>query len=368
MLNSLDKIFRGKVVLLTGHTGFKGTWLTIWLNQLGAKVVGVSDLIPTIPSHFESSKISDKIVDQRLDIRNYKNLESVLLQTQPDYVFHLAAQPIVRLSYQETLLTWETNTLGTINLLESLKKLDNKCIAIFITSDKCYDNKEWVWGYKETDSLGGIDPYSGSKGAAELAIRSYSKSFFNEGISNIKIGIGRAGNVIGGGDWANDRIVPDCVRAWSNDNVVQLRNPNATRPWQHVLEPLSGYLNLALALDNGEIESGEAFNFGPPSSQNHSVLDLVKQMSLHWDKVKWEDLSSPENQLYESSLLKLNCDKALHLLNWRSVWNFSTTVQKTTEWYQKYYDNSQNSIIDFSILQINEYCNNAYNNNLKWSF
>lgn len=328
----------GKAVLITGHTGFKGSWLTAWLKQLGARVTGIALDPPTASSHFLAARMSEGMVDLRMDIRDRKAIEEVMCSTQPDFVFHLAAQPLVRRSYADPCETYETNVIGTLNVLEGLRKLDKPCVAVLVTSDKCYDNVEWVWGYRETDALGGPDPYSASKGAAELVIRSHVKSFFPAATTKVRIGVGRAGNVVGGGDWADDRIVPDCVRAWSDGKAVDLRNPRATRPWQHVLEPLSGYLALAAALHERPELHGEPFNFGPPAHQNHTVLELVQGMSSHWDKVRWQDVSGSHDGPYESGLLKLNCDKALHYLKWQAVLGFAETVRLTAEWYRAYYE------------------------------
>ena len=264
VLKSMSKlsIFRGSKVLVTGHTGFKGSWMSLWLNQLGAEVHGISIDLASEPSHFTVANIASWINDHRIDIRDAQSLKALVEKIQPDFVFHLAAQALVRPAYTNPTDTWQINTMGTINLLESLRSLKNPCAAVLITSDKCYDNVEWAWGYRETDILGGPDPYSASKGAAELAIRSYVRSFFpSDGL--VQIGVGRAGNVIGGGDWAADRIVPDCMRAWSRSETVQIRNPMATRPWQHVLEPLSGYLNLAVALKDNEKLHGELLQLWP---------------------------------------------------------------------------------------------------------
>ena len=351
---SFPDIFKNRSVLVTGHTGFKGSWLATWLLQMGANVIGVALNPPSKPSHFEVAGLTEVLLeDHRLNIQDGKSLKRLVSQMQPDFVFHLAAQSLVRQSYYDPLGTYQTNTIGTINLLEALRLLENSCIAILITSDKSYNNLEWVWGYRETDALGGPDPYSASKGAAELVIRSHVKSFLpKEG--PVRVSVGRAGNVIGGGDWAADRIVPDCVRSWSNGNSVQLRNPHSTRPWQHVLEPLSGYLTLASELFERPDLHGEPFNFGPPAHQNHTVLELVQEMSKYWDKVKWEEYYSSDDHPYESGLLKLNCDKALHHLQWQAVLNFEETVKLTTEWYQSYYNDPKN-IHDCTISQINEY-------------
>jgi CDP-glucose 4,6-dehydratase len=333
----LRNSFNAKTVLVTGHTGFKGAWLTAWLKQLGAKVVGIALDPPSEPAHFTVAKIADGMTDLRIDIRSQAALADAVVSAQPDFVFHLAAQALVRRSYDDPIETWQTNVLGTLHLLEALRKLDKPCAAVMITSDKCYDNVEWVWGYRETDAMGGPDPYSASKGAAELAIRSHIKSYFPKATSKVRIASARAGNVIGGGDWAADRIVPDCVRAWSVNNDVKLRNPHSTRPWQHVLEPLSGYLSLAIALAQRPELHNEPFNFGPPAQQNHSVLELVQQMALHWDQVRWHDVSQSAGGPYESGLLKLNCDKALHHLRWHAVMGFEDTVRMTSEWYRAYY-------------------------------
>jgi CDP-glucose 4,6-dehydratase len=357
--------FRDKTVLITGHTGFKGSWLVAWLNNLGAKVVGVALDPSTDPCHYTAAHLNEDIKDHRIDVRDAKKIAEVIVDAKPDFVFHLAAQALVRRSYDDPGETWETNVMGTLNVLEALRKLANECTAVMITSDKCYDNVEWVWGYRENDALGGPDPYSASKGAAELVIKSHVKSFFPKGKSKVRIASARAGNVIGGGDWSVDRIVPDCVKAWSEGKVVELRNPHATRPWQHVLEPLSGYLALATELSLNPDLHGEAFNFGPQAQQNKSVLELVKSMANTWDKVKWEDVSGTTKGPYESGLLKLNCDKALHLLNWHAVMDFEQTVKFTTEWYRNYY-NDKASITDFTNSQINSYREVATNKGMPW--
>tara|TARA_B110000259_G_scaffold187801_1_gene243400 strand:+ start:1492 stop:2589 length:1098 start_codon:yes stop_codon:yes gene_type:complete len=364
-LNFLSE-FKGKTVVITGHTGFKGVWLASWLNSLGAKVIGISLDPYTEPSHFKESKLNNYIRDLRIDVRNKAEIEKAISEAEPDYIFHLAAQALVRQSYEDPLETWEVNVLGTLNILEAIRNVSNPCAVVMITSDKCYDNVEWVWGYRETDPMGGPDPYSASKGAAELAIRSHIKSFFPQNNSKVRIASARAGNVIGGGDWSEDRIIPDCVKAWSQDDIVKLRNPHSTRPWQHVLEPLSGYLSLAVALKKDPYFHGQSFNFGPQSQQNHSVLDLVKQMSTYWDKVRWEDISVNETGPYESGLLKLNCDKALHFLNWHAVMEFQDTVKMTAEWYGAYYEKSSD-IMELTNSQINKYISIAKKQGLKWA-
>lgn len=360
------KTFSGKTVIVTGHTGFKGSWLSIWLKLLGANVVGIALDPPTSPSHFNAAHLHEGITDHRVDIRDGKKIDQIIKEANPDFVFHLAAQPLVRESYKNPVESYEVNLMGTVHVLDSLRGLDKLCSAVFITSDKCYDNVEWTWGYRENDRLGGPDPYSASKGATEIAIRSYVKSYFPS-TGKVRIGVGRAGNVIGGGDWAVDRIVPDCVRAWSRNEIVELRNPMATRPWQHVLEPLSGYINLGAELYKSASLNGEPFNFGPPASQNHTVLELVKQMSRHWEQVRWEDVSENTKGPYESGLLKLNCDKALHYLNWHAVMDFEKTVQMTAEWYKAYYANENSSILNVTRAQINEYMELARQKNIQWA-
>lgn len=363
---TLENTFRGRTVLITGHTGFKGSWLTAWLVQLGAKVVGIALAPPTEPTHFAAAHMADAITDLRIDLRDGVAIERAMVAARPDFVFHLAAQSLVRRSYADPIETWQTNVLGTLHVLEALRKFDHSCAAVMITSDKCYDNVEWVWGYRETDAMGGADPYSASKGTAELAIRSHIKSYFPKASSKVRIASARAGNVIGGGDWAADRIVPDCVRAWSANEAVELRNPHSTRPWQHVLEPLSGYLSLAKAMSERPEMHGEPFNFGPQAQQNHSVLELVQKMAQHWDRVRWQDVSQSAAGPYESGLLKLNCDKALHYLNWQAVMGFEDTVRLTAEWYRAYYQ-KPTQIADTTNTQIAAYTAIAKQHGMAWA-
>jgi len=350
-----EDIFKDKVVLVTGHTGFKGSWLSIWLTQLGAKVAGISEGEISNPSNFTASRVPEVVSDYRFDIRDINKLKATIQELQPDFVFHLAAQALVRPSYQDPLGTMMTNAMGSANVLEALRDLDKEVVAIMITSDKAYDNAEWVWGYRETDRLGGKDPYSASKGMAELVIRSYVESFFKQTDSNVRIGITRAGNVIGGGDWGVDRIIPDCVRAWSDGRVLNIRNPQATRPWQHVLEPLSGYLLLASDLTLHDINHGEAYNFGPNSDQSHSVSSLIDEMAKSWCGGKWKDISEFNSQTQEARLLKLNCDKALGCLGWRPVLDFEQTVMMTADWYKNYYQDQNQSMYSFTTGQIESY-------------
>ena len=358
--------YEGKTVLITGHTGFKGTWLSLWLKKLGANISGISIDIPSNPSHFVAANLSDQIDDHRVDVQDGEAVKRIIQKVQPDFVFHLAAQALVRPSYENPVETMMTNTIGSVNILEALRGLDKPVTAVMITSDKAYDNVEWVWGYRETDRLGGKDPYSASKGMAELAIRSYVDSFFSASNSNVRVAVTRAGNVIGGGDWAIDRIVPDCMSSWSNNEVVDIRSPDAT-PWQHVLEPISGYLTLGVQLSTNRKLHGEAYNFGPPAHQNHSVRELIDDMSNYWDSVRWNDISSSKKHLHEAGLLKLNCDKALFDLQWQPTLEFQETVEMTVEWYKRYYQEKNNSMFDFTIDQISEYNELAKKRKLKWA-
>ncbi|MBT5633879.1 MAG: CDP-glucose 4,6-dehydratase [Nitrospina sp.] len=360
-------IYKNKTVLITGHTGFKGSWLSVWLSSIGANVVGLSLNIPTTPSNFEASEVNKVLVDHRVDVRDSIKLREVIQESQPDFVFHLAAQALVRPSYESPLETIATNALGSANLLDALRILSKPVVAVMITSDKAYDNIEWVWGYRETDRLGGKDPYSASKGMAELAIHTFVESFFKVPESTVRVGITRAGNVIGGGDWAVDRVVPDCMTAWSQNEVVDIRSPDSTRPWQHVLEPLSGYLTLGAELTKKTEIHGEAYNFGPPAHQNHSVRELINEMTKYWDNIRWNDISKNREHLHEAGLLKLNCDKALFDLNWQPTLHFSETVRMTVEWYKNYYQNIDSSMFNFTAEQINEYTLFAKARHMKWA-
>ncbi len=362
------EVYKNKKVIITGHTGFKGAWLTTWLVKLGANVVGISKDIPTQPSMFEELQLEEKIKHYICDIRDLDRLSHIITSEEPDFVFHLAAQPIVSISYSDPIETISSNVIGTTNVLESLKRLNHKCIAIIITSDKAYDNVEQVWGYKENDMMGGKDIYSGSKGAAELIIKSYFFSFFNKPECNVRLAIGRAGNVIGGGDWAKDRIVVDCMIAWSKGEKVEIRSPQATRPWQHVLEPLSGYLSLGADLYKTDDLNGEGFNFGPRSEQNRKVKDLLDDLSKYWGVKKFEDACSITNNIpfHEAGLLKLNCDKALFYLKWQAVLDYQDTIRITSEWYYSFYKKEEN-LYKITENQIDFYQNKALSKVLKWT-
>ena len=333
-----NNAFRGRTVFVTGHTGFKGSWLTAWLLKLGAKVVGFSRDVPTEPSLYEALGQLEGHTDIRGDVRNLDHLRKVLLESKPDFVFHIAAQAIVSESYVNPIETFSTNVMGTANVLEAIRTVDWPCSVVVITSDKAYDNVEWAWGYREVDALGGKDIYSGSKGAAELVYKSYFESFLKS-MPNVRSAVARAGNVIGGGDWAKDRIVADVFRAWDSNEPVELRCPAATRPWQHVLEPLSGYLLLASLLASRDDLNGEAFNFGPKAEQSRTVLELVEDLRVHWpsDAVDKFVTVTDELPFHEASLLKLNCDKALMYLTWTSVLEYCETVKLVGEWYSTYF-------------------------------
>lgn len=367
-----NKVFAGKKVLITGNTGFKGAWLTIWLKQLGALVTGISKDIPTQPSLFGELLLAKKIDHHFADINDLAAMKSLVDKVQPDFLFHLAAQPIVSTSYADPLETLHTNIIGTANILESLKTVKHRCCAVMITSDKCYDNVEWLWGYRESDALGGKDPYSASKGGAELVIKTYYHSYFNKPDSMIRLASVRAGNVIGGGDWATSRIVPDCVRAWASDLPVAVRSPKSTRPWQHVLEPLSGYLRVAqqLSLEHTTAAiAGEAFNFGPSADQNYTVLELLEAISQFWTRERKGDIFEiyKQQEFHEAGLLKLNCDKALAMLHWKPTLDFMQTAAFTGNWYNEYYNRANSDMYAFTEMQINTYSAIAKEKMISWT-
>lgn len=352
----LHDIYRDKRVLVTGHTGFKGSWLSTWLLNLEAHVAGYSLNIPTNPSNFTALDLENKMEHITGDVRDLKHLKRVFDDIQPEIVFHLAAQAITRRSYDMPQETFLTNLGGTVNVLDCIRESGSAKAAVIITSDKCYQNVEWLWGYRENDRLGGDDPYSASKACAEMACNSYIKSFFTKkGFP--KVATARAGNVIGGGDWAADRIVPDCVRAFFQGERLEVRNPNATRPWQHVLEPLSGYLWLAatlLQVQDKNKAGGESFNFGPSNDVNRTVEELIKEFAKKWAGKKWYISNLDTGAKKESTLLKLNCDKALEYLNWRTVFSFEETVGMTADWYKAFYS-GERDMYEFTTQQIEEY-------------
>lgn len=362
--------FGNRTVWLSGHTGFKGAWLAHWLLELGARVHGFSLPPPTRPALFDQLGLAARLHHEVADLRDAAAVRESIRNAQPDFVFHLAAQPLVRLSYQQPIETFATNVLGTAHVLEALRVLDKPCAAVFITSDKCYQNREWFHAYREEDALGGHDPYSASKAAAEIVIAAFRRSYFPR--HPVQIASARAGNVIGGGDWALDRIVPDCMRALSAGQPIAVRNPQATRPWQHVLEPLSGYLWLAARLAAGPAADPAlctAFNFGPGPDANRTVRELVAEILKHWPGA-WEDRSSP-GAVHEAGRLQLAIDKAHALLAWQPVWSFSQTVAHTVGWYRTLLT-AQPDVPDASAApgcssQIHQYTSQARLQGLPWA-
>jgi CDP-glucose 4,6-dehydratase len=356
-------IYRGKKVLITGHTGFKGSWLVYWLKKMGAKVIGYSLTAPTTPNHFGLLNLD--IISIIGDIRDLEKLNQTFAIYKPDIVFHLAAQSLVRLSYENPIETYETNVTGTLKVFEACRKNNVKAI-VNITSDKAYENKEWIWGYRENDPLGGHDPYSSSKGCADLLANSYRSSYFNpkeyKKTHRTLLASCRAGNVIGGGDWAKDRLMSDIMLSVSQNKKVSIRNPKATRPWQHVLEPLSGYLSIGEKLLKERVEFAEAWNFGPSDEGNITVEDVVNHVKKHWDKIDYE-ITHELNQLHEANLLKLDCSKAHINLHWKDVWDSETTFKKTVLWYKSFYENGSISTIN----DLNQYISDAQKKNLAWS-
>lgn len=351
-LAALMKVFENKRVVVTGHTGFKGAWLTEWLLLSGAEVTGLALDPPTKPALFDQLGLGGRMDDRRGDVRAIGTVQKLVREVQPDFVFHLAAQPLVRESYSIPVETFGTNVMGTVHVLEALRELEKPCVGIMVTTDKCYENREWLHGYREEDPMGGYDPYSASKGAAEIAIGGYRRSYFGEG--PVVIASARAGNVIGGGDWARDRIVPDCVRALRAGEAIPVRNKVATRPWQHVLEPLGGYLALAAALAGEAGAASEfwgSFNFGPNLSSNRTVAELVQEVLKTWPG-EWVDRSDPEAP-HEASKLNLSTDKAFHLLGWQPKWGFEEAVAATVEWYRAV--ESGESALEWTRRQIEDY-------------
>jgi CDP-glucose 4,6-dehydratase len=362
---SFNNCYKGKKVLITGHTGFKGSWLTIWLMQLGADVYGYALAPYSKLDNFVTCGLAESMHHREGDIRDAQALLKCFEDVQPDIVFHLAAQPLVLLSYQDPVGTFDTNLMGVVNFFEAVRKTPSVKVAINITSDKCYDNKEWVWGYRENDPMGGKDPYSASKGCAELITSSYQHSFFQKE-DGCLVASARAGNVIGGGDWAENRIVPDYFKAINAGEKLIVRNPYATRPWQHVLEPLSGYLNLGAAL----LEHGRAFtggwNFGPEDSANYSVKQLIDKMLLIDDRGGYTIPKLAEKP-HEAVLLKLDISKAVNLLHWRPALTFNETVAFTVKGYQDDLHTENESLYSSRVKQIQEYTYNAKNRGISWA-
>lgn len=367
---SFKSHYKGKKVVLTGHTGFKGSWLAEWLTLLGAEVYGFAlDPLPESVLYSQLGLENDLEADVRADLRDYASLKKLIGDVDPDFIFHLAAQPLVRYSYEIPVETFEVNVMGSIHVMEAVRECGISCNIIMVTTDKCYENREWLHAYREEDAMGGHDPYSASKGATEIALASYRNSFFSDASKGVKLASARAGNVIGGGDWALDRIVPDCIRALDKGEVIAVRNKIATRPWQHVLEPLSGYLLLGAVMDDpsllGRDSAGDytgGFNFGPALTSNRTVEQLVIEMLKHYPG-DWQDCSDP-NAVHEASKLNLAIDKAFHLLEWRPVWGFEETIEKTVAWYRQA---QQSGVKEFTRKQILEYTESATKMNISWT-
>jgi CDP-glucose 4,6-dehydratase len=337
-----NNIYKDKKVFVTGHNGFKGSWLCLWLESMGAQITGYSLDPPTQPNHYDL--INFKFNSIHGDLRNYEDLLSAIKQSEPDIIFHLAAQSSVLYSYNHPIETLESNLMGTANVLEACRYVSSIKAVVIITTDKCYENKEWVWGYREDDPMGGHDPYSTSKALAELITASYRRSFLSldkyKITHHVLISSVRSGNVLGGGDWKEDRLVPDVIKAASKGLKIKIRNPQNTRPWQHVLEPVYGYLLLGKQLLEEKKEFSGAWNFGPSDEGNRGVLNVVKELQKHWDKINYEITIDP-NSRHEANLLKLDCSKASSHLNWKPVWSFAQMIEKTAFWYREYFENNR---------------------------
>jgi CDP-glucose 4,6-dehydratase len=367
MEDSFKGYYKNKRVIVTGHTGFKGGWLSIWLKELGADVLGYSLDPPSDPNLFEAAKISLKIGHEHGDILDFEHMKKIFTEFKPEIVFHLAAQPLVRTSYDVPKWTFDTNVAGTVNLLEIVRNMPGIRSVVVITSDKCYENREQVWGYKENDPMGGDDPYSASKGAAEIVFRGYQRSYFqhNKLLGAVTV---RAGNVIGGGDWGDYRIVPDCMKALNENLPIEIRNPFATRPWQFVLEPLSGYLWLAARLNENPKHFSGGWNFGPADLAARCVSDLVKEIINFWGSGQWVDISDKNDpRLHEAGWLRLSCDKAHALLPWFAILTFEETIRMTTKWYKNYYEYPDKNMYQFCSYQIREYTDLAKSRGQLWA-
>jgi CDP-glucose 4,6-dehydratase len=350
----VDSIFwKDKKVFLTGHTGFKGSWLSLWLASMGAKVIGYALAPNTTPNLFEVLAIDSLIEKSHIaDIRDLAGLQKAMSEAKPDVLIHMAAQPLVRYSYANPVETYATNVMGTVHVLESTRAIDSVRASVVITTDKCYENKEWVWGYRENEPMGGFDPYSNSKGCAELVTAAYRQSYFSSSNSIHNVASARAGNVIGGGDWSEDRLIPDAIKAFEANRPLMIRNPFATRPWQHVLEPLSGYLILAQALYEQGSDFASGWNFGPRDEDNRAVQEVVDLLISGWgDAARWE--KEGLEQPHEANLLKLDCSKARTQLGWTPKWNLETAVQKIIEWQKAF--QAQENMKEVSLVQINQY-------------
>jgi CDP-glucose 4,6-dehydratase len=360
-----NRIYHNKRVLLTGHTGFKGSWLALWLTQMGAKIIGYSLQPPTEPNHYHLLDMD--IISIIGDVRDAEKVKQVFREQQPEIVFHLAAQPIVRLSYKDPVETFASNVMGTINVFEASRASGTVRAIVNVTSDKCYENREWPWwGYREIDPVGGYDPYSASKGCSELITSCWRNSFFNlkdfRSAHNTLLASCRAGNVIGGGDWAIDRLIPDMMRAVHINEKVLIRNPHATRPWQYVLEPLSGYLLLGQKLLEGRKEFAEAWNFGPSEDGNVTVGEIVAQVKKAWPKIDYE-ISKESDQLHEAGMLRLDCSKSRTKLQWIPVWDGKSAVEKTALWYRAFYESNEVQ----SLEDLHRYIADAKSKHISWA-
>lgn len=357
-MRQFNNIYAGKKVVITGHTGFKGSWLALWLKQLGATVTGIALDPETTPNHFTLLQLELEN-DHRIEIRDYAPLADAVAAANPDIVFHLAAQPLVRRSYRKPLETWSANVMGTANILEACRHTPTVQAIVAVTTDKCYANQEWSWGYRENDQLGGHDPYSASKAGSELVAASYRSAFFNQ-TGQPLLATGRAGNVIGGGDWSEDRLIPDLIRAIAAKQTLEIRSPQATRPWQHVLESLSGYLLLGQRLFEGKSEYAEAWNFGPEPDGNRKVIEVLTHMQQHWSAVEWQTTEQP--QPHEANLLYLDSAKARAKLPWQPVWTLEQALNKTVEWYRDWLENGKT----ISIVQLQNYIHQAEKLGVDW--
>ena len=357
LVSMFDGVYRGRKVLVTGHTGFKGSWLCLWLRALGAEPVGLSLEPEATPNHWDLLGID--MPSHIVDLREHQKVRELIQSSGAELVFHLAAQPLVRRSYREPLETWDVNVAGTAGVLDACRASDTVKAVVCVTTDKCYENREWVWGYREVDRLGGHDPYSASKAAAELVASSYRKSFFEK--DGRLLATARAGNVIGGGDWSEDRLIPDAVRAISSAEELEIRSPLATRPWQHVLECLAGYLMLGQSMLEGDKKCAEGWNFGPEKEGNRPVHQMLETMKRHWPAVDWRQSSAP--QPHEANLLYLDSSKARSVLGWSTVLSFDEAVEMTVAWYREFIENG--SVV--SARQLEEYCAKAAAREVPWA-
>lgn len=362
MRNAFGGFYNGKKVFVTGHTGFKGSWLAIWLHEMGAQVCGYALEPYTEKDNFVVSKVGERIESHIADVRDYDTLLRTMQEFAPDIVLHLAAQPLVKESYIYPRETYETNVMGTANLLEAIRHSPSVQAAVIISTDKCYENREWVWGYREIDPMGGHDPYSSSKGAAELVIDAYRRSFFAD--MNIGIASARAGNVIGGGDWAKYRIIPDCVKTLSAAQPIEVRSPHSYRPWQHVLEPVSGYLLLAQRVCEDASRYAGAWNFGPEHSSVVTVKELVEKVVAYWGSGEWRDISEREKGAHhEARALGLDIAKAKSELHWQPALSFQETIALTLDWYKE-----PQVEYDFCVRQIEQYAQAAQQQHCTWTY